>query len=249
MADKYDGEYRSFPTTQWDMVEDAGKGSGATRQLAITRFVERYVPAMRAYLVRRKGMGRDRADDLIQSFLAEKVLDKDLIASADRSRGRFRTFLLTALDRFVISVYRYENAKKRSGGDLADIQACAEPADADRGPDNVFDVEWARQVLSEVVDRMRRECARRKRDDIWGVFEGRVLSQTIGQGQPLDYARMVQEYGLKSPAQASNVLITAKRMYIRHLRAVIGEYATDEGQIDTEIRDLRTILAKARMTD
>ncbi len=249
MPEKFDGQYRAFPTTHWSLVGQAGREDPLARQAALAALLTRYTPALRAYLVRKKGLTHDRAEDLVQSFLADKVLEKDLIASADRSRGKFRTFLLTALERYIISVHRYETAKKRSGGELADLAACAEPAGGEQGPDDVFDIAWARQVLSQALDRMRIECEERKRPDIWGVFEGRVLSQTLGQGSPLDYDTMVEQFGLASPAQASNVLITAKRMYARHLREVVGEYAAGEQAIEEEIQDLHKILARSRTAE
>lgn len=249
MPDPADREFRSFPLTRWSLVDDAGRGNGAARETALAELLTRYTPALRAYLVRRKGVPRDRADDLIQSFIADKVLEKDLVGSADRTRGKFRTFLLTALERYLISVHRYESAQKRSGGEMADIANCAEPAGDGGGPEDVFDVAWARQVIAEALERMRAECDERRRPDIWGVFEGRVLSQTLGQSPPLDYAQMVEKFELASPAQASNVLITAKRMYARHLRQVVGEYSEDEQAAEQEIRDLQQILADARMAE
>jgi transcriptional regulator with XRE-family HTH domain len=74
------------------------------------------------------------------------------------------------------------------------------------------------------------------------VFEGRVLAEAL-QERPLAYEALAERYGLRSPAQAANLLVTAKRMYARLMRSAVGEYERDEAEVDEEIRDLRRILA------
>jgi hypothetical protein len=61
----------------------------------------------------------------------------------------------------------------------------------------------------------------------------------------MPYQQLVRELGLQSPAQAANVLITGKRMFIRCLRAVVGEYEVSEAQLDAEIGEIRQIIARA----
>jgi hypothetical protein len=109
----------------------------------------------------------------------------------------------------------------------------------------VFDVEWARQVLAEAIRRMKAECDESNRADVWDVFEGRVLRETIHAGQAMGYDELVRRWQFKSPAQAANVLITGKRMFARVLRGVVGEYARDQVEVEQEINDLRQILAHA----
>jgi len=45
---------------------------------------------------------------------------------------------------------------------------------------------------------------------------------------------------------SSNLLITAKRMFARRLRAVVGEYMGEDGEVEQEIADLRAILGRGR---
>jgi hypothetical protein len=56
---------------------------------------------------------------------------------------------------------------------------------------------------------------------------------------------VVVRFGFKSPTEASNALVTAKRMFVRALRSVVAEYATDEAGINGEIEELRAILSRA----
>ena len=238
-------EHRSFPSTKWSQVFIAADADSPGGREALAIVIRRYQPALKTYLVRRKGIKSDRADDLLQSFVTTKVLEGNLLDHADQQKGKFRTFLLTALSNFVISEYRREHAKKRSPTRFETIEPGTELPEEQIDPARVFEVAWARQVLEQAIDQMRDECDRNERVDVWGVFEGRILGPTLYQNELLPYEVMVRRFGFSSPAQDSNVLTTAKRMFDRHLRSVIREYAGDEG-IDSEIADLQRILSAAR---
>jgi RNA polymerase sigma-70 factor (ECF subfamily) len=199
---------------------------------------------LRNHLVRGRGLTPDAADDLVQSFLTDKVLEDGLIGLADPGRGRFRTFLATSLDRYLVSHIRAERAKKRGGGARhLPLTAELSVVDPTPSPHQSFDVSWARQVLAEAVDSMCAQCLASGRAEVWGVFDGRVLSPLLHGGEQLSYAELVARYGFVSPSQASNVLVTANRMFVRELRRVVGAYTSTEAEADAEIADLRRILA------
>ncbi|MAE66793.1 MAG: hypothetical protein CMJ18_21195 [Phycisphaeraceae bacterium] len=227
-----------FPTTVWSML---GSADGPWHPV-VTGFFLRYRPAMKAHLVRRRGLRPDEADDLVQGFICSKVIEKRLLAQADSRRGRFRSFLLTALDHYLISERRARRAHRRAPESLVALGDDVDVEDVRAGPHRAFDVEWARQVLVEAIARMRGACAANRRPDLWGVFETRVLDPLLEQSEPVAYERLVERFGFASPAAASNALITARRMFVRHLREVVGEYAVGDDGIEQEIRDLRRVL-------
>ena len=92
-----------------------------------------------------KGTDADRADELLQGFILSKVLEQQLAGRADAQRGKFRTFLLTALNNYVRDEVRREKADKRSPGRLLDIQECPNEAPSADEPSEAFDVEWGCQ--------------------------------------------------------------------------------------------------------
>jgi len=236
-----------FPTTAWSLVAQVGREDAEEKREALGRLLVRYLPALQAHLVYGKRLPPERADDLIQEFVAGKIIEKDLIARADRQLGKFRTFLLTALDRFVMNQFRDERAKKRAPSDAA-VVALDERQDGSqttRHPSEAFDIAWARGIVSQALQRMRVECESSGRDDVWGVFECRVVGPTLEGSKPVDYRELVRRFGFQSPSQASNALITGKRMYARALRAVVGEYADGPQEIESEIEELREILARS----
>ena len=215
---------------------------------ALELLLRRYMKPMRAHIIHRKGLDLHSAEDLLQGFITRKVIEKELISKADRNKGKFRTFLLTALDHYIVSQYRHDNAAKRKprGPEDSSVSAVAETADPAKHPSAEFDVAWAREVIGRAIECFSEECRLIRRPDIWGVFEGRVLRPTIDSVEPTSYDELIEKYGFQSPAQASNAMITAKRMFARTLRQVVSEYTPEGEDIDAEIMDLKRILSNAR---
>jgi RNA polymerase sigma-70 factor (ECF subfamily) len=235
-----------FPTTHWSLIGRAGTVDPAVKRQALGELLTRYMPAIKAYLTVKRHVAPDQVDDLFQGFVTSKVLEQDLIAHADRHKGKFRTWLLTALDRYVISDWRHRSAVKRGGRggeSLSTPKNQGLPAATASAPE-VFDLAWARALLAEVLRRMRAECEESGTAYLWGVFESRVLVPTLEGAPPLPYNELVARFGFASPVQASNALITAKRTFARILRAVIAEYAGAD-EFEAELRDLQQILARA----
>jgi hypothetical protein len=232
-----------FPTTHWSLIADAGGVSPDAKRRALSEMLKQYMPALRSHLTYNRKLNQHDASDLLQSFIADKLLTQDLLRHANRARGRFRNFLLVTLNRFASNYFRHERAAKRSPGH----RVCLDDAipSRDRPCGEAFDVSWARQVLSLTIDRMRDECRASARPDVWGVFEARILGPTLYQREPIAYQALVQQLGFKSPTQATNTLITANRMFQRNLRAVVGAYVKEPCEIDDEIRELREILSNS----
>ncbi len=240
------GKNEAIPLTNWSLVRRAGEESGEAKRLALGELLPRYLGAMRSHLMFRQRLSPVDAEDMVQAFVATKVLEADLISSADPGRGRFRTFLLTSLDRFAYNQIRDRKAKKRGGDKRVAFEDDFDLASPDREPQDAFDVEWARQVLGETLRRMEAACIADGREDLWGMFQARVVAPTLGEGKAVDYDVLVKRFGYKSPSQASNALISANRKFQRTLREVIGEYESDESAIESEISDLRIILGGSR---
>ena len=109
-----------FLTTRWSVVLRAGRagpgeGPGAEEgRAALERLAESYWAPLHAY-VRRRGYDEEAARDLTQDFFA-RLLERRDVATAAPERGRFRSFLLTALQRFLVNAEERARAEKRGGG-------------------------------------------------------------------------------------------------------------------------------------
>jgi RNA polymerase sigma-70 factor (ECF subfamily) len=239
-----DGEItrQTFPSTGWTIVHKAGSRDGE----ALRCLLERYLPALKSRLVVTMGIREAEAEDLLQSFVSCKFLEENLAGQADRSRGRFRTFVLTILDRFVIDQRRQTAAMKRGGGagppvDVNEVDVSDPGAGC---PADVFDIEWARQLLGETIHRMEAECRAAGRLDIWDVFQARLLKPILEGQSAVAYEQLAEQHGFRSSTQAANVLTTGKRMFHRILYAVVEEYADTPEEIEAEIDDLLSILSR-----
>ncbi len=250
MSGDCEGSSGFFPETGWPLVRRAAEEDASGRREALSELLARYLPALRARLLQKKTAPPDQIDDLLQGFVTDKILQRDLLARADRERGRFRTLLLTALDRYIVSRRRYEKAQKRSAKRAVSLDAQEHDRLAVEGQtaSQAFDVAWGRTVLNQTLERMRRECEANQRGDVWGVFEARVLGPTIRGQKPMPYHQLVARYRLSTPRQASNVLNTGKRMFARLLRSVIREYTPAE-EVETEIQELKQALSRSAYAD
>jgi DNA-directed RNA polymerase specialized sigma24 family protein len=246
-VDKHsENDDRVFPETHWSLVARASVAGADGQREAMGELFSRYLPALKSHFILRKKLAPERVDDLLQGFIVTKVLAGDFLAQADRARGKFRSFLLTAVERYVVDVIRQEGAKKRSPGEGMVLSLDEHPyAVGAAGPSgDVFDTAWAREVIAEALRRLQSECEASGRSAYWGVFEARVVAPILDGIKLPGYEELIAKFGFESPRAASNALITAKRMFVRALRSVVSEYAKDEGEVDAEIQELIAILSQ-----
>ena len=236
MARHPEDELCPFPATQWSLVDAVRRGEPQARRRALDTLLTRYLPALRAYLVLERRMDADRAADVLQSFVADKIVERDLIARAEKSRGKLRTFLLTALQRFAIDAGRKRDARAAPSVEELDAGHAAAPSAA-------FDREWAAQVINQTLARMEANTRQWGRLDLWEIFKGRVVAPAFDNAAPTPYEQLTGRFGFSSNDQAANALVTAKRLFARLLREVISEYAPDADDLEEELRELRAALA------
>ena len=235
-----------FPATRWSLIERARQSDEQGRHEALSVLLQRYVPALRAHLVAEKRLSADRADDVLQGFIADKIIEQNLLEHAQQAKGKFRSFLLVTLNNYSSSQSRNERAAKRKPTDgLCELGADAQDMAGGEDPAVSFHLAWARELIMEALRRMESECSTSGRADLWRIFEGRVIRTTLEGREPCDYAQLVKELNLAAPLDACRLLTKAKRIYARHLRAVAVEYTDGKSEAEAEIEDLRNILAKA----
>lgn len=239
----------AFPVTRWTLVERAAGADADAQPIAIAELVRMYSPALRAHLLQSLNYDEHRADDLLQGFLATKVLEQRLIGHADPARGRFRTFLLAALDRYVVDEHRREGARKRSPRtqvqDIDQHRDTLGPSGRAAARSDAFDLAWAREVLGEVLSTMQRQCDDTRRADLWEVFEVRYLKPATENVEPEAHESIAKRLKLESAHHAANLLITAKRMFTRAFKSVVSRYAASDEEMRAEVTDLWRIISSA----
>jgi len=230
-----------FPTTRWTIIENAG---ASDETAALNDLLKIYLPALTIHLMTSWRMPKEQAQDYIQGFATDKVLRAQLLSRADRTRGRFRNFLLTSLENYVISVMRKEQSRQRAAAKSGVLPPVDGPRGASPETKDAFDIILVNQMIDEALKRMKAECRQSKRDAIWALFDGRVLRPLLHGENPAPYATLVKQLGFKSPVQASNALITAKRMFSRFFREVFAQYEQSGSRIEDEITAVRNLLKR-----
>jgi hypothetical protein len=184
-----------------------------------------------------KRLAEHETEDLIQTFVADKVIEKHLLKHADERRGKFRTFFLTSFKNYCTDRHRMRAKDPHIFGGLSDGQSVgADP------PDMLLESEWARAMVRNVLEAMRQECIEMGRTDMWEVFHARTVQPLYAGIEPPPYELLAQQLGLGSPTQAANLLVTGKRMYARLLRLAVAEYELNEEDIEAEVAQLQRSL-------
>jgi hypothetical protein len=105
----------------------------------------------------------------------------------------------------------------------------------DTEPDLDLEVSWSQVVITGTLLNMRNECYSAGRHATWEIFVERCLEPELAESTPTPYEDLIQRHDLDSPSDAFNLLASAKRMFQRHMRTVVAEYAGSNAEIDEEL--------------
>ncbi|MEW6159677.1 MAG: hypothetical protein AB1813_19785, partial [Verrucomicrobiota bacterium] len=208
--------HKGFMTTQWAVVRRAAENDETYRLEAMEQLLCRYCPALKEFVLRRFGLREEECDDLIQSFVLDKVLKRNLLAQASQERGKFRTFLLRSLQNYLRDKLKWQHTQARrpehgwlslselSPDDLNQINAESR---------DLFDDSFARQVIAETLHRCHTHCVSHGLEDVWEIFHARILGPMLEDVPPEPYEQLQAALGLSSVEEAHNKLGSAKRIF------------------------------------
>jgi RNA polymerase sigma factor (sigma-70 family) len=236
---------RQFATTHWSLVEAAQPDDASQ-----TRAREALGELCRAYwyplyaFVRSRGYSAADAQDLTQSFFA-RVIETDGLTSADRTRGRFRSYLLGAMKHFLANEWHRAQTCRRGGQvqflawEALNLEArYAEASERADNPEYLFDREWALQIVAGALQILRDEMTRAGKSDQFDALKGSLTGQ---EDFPRD--QVAARLGLSEGA----VKVAVHRLRQRYrtlLRAAIAETVSNEADLDDEMRYLVAVLRR-----
>jgi hypothetical protein len=231
-----------WPVTDWVGV---GRAAGVVGKDAesLGHLILRYQKPLRTYLLSAFPSLGTLADELLQDFAQDRILREGWVGKANRDRGRFRDFLKTSLRNFVQD---YLRKQRRSPASLDGMEL---DLATDERSAELFDLGWVRTILAEVLTQMEADCKTPGRDQprrahIWEVFRLRLLQPALEGVDPVGYEHLVKQFGIVSPADAQNMLATAKRIFTRHLHAVVADYEKEGAAVRVEIEELKQFLSR-----
>jgi RNA polymerase sigma-70 factor (ECF subfamily) len=232
------GERRALPSTLWSVVLAASDADAPTRREALQSLIESYwKPAY--HFIRRKGNDPETAKDLAQGFFAA-LLERNFLQYVRQDRGRFRTFLLTALEHFLADEHDRASALKR-GGDRKAFSLDFVAAEREgsfltdgRPPEASFMREWGLRVLSQGLRLLRESFDRVGRAQ---EFEALRLHLSAGGERPPSYADLAARLGV-SEQDVANRIHRARAAYRDCILQVIQSYSAGPEDAREELQDL-----------
>ena len=233
-----------FVTTHWTAVLSACDKASPECEASLEALCRAYWYPLYAY-VRRRGHSPHDSQDLTQDFFA-CLLQKNYLLAADQAKGRFRTFLIVALQRFLANEWDRECAQKRGGGQVllsldaeeAEQRYLAEPA-ADASPDRVYERRWALTLLERAMLRLRGEFVAAGKT---GEFNRLKVFLTADRAIPA-YAELARELGA-SEGTARVAVHRVRKRFRELFREEIVQTLEADGNVEEEIRHLLAALAE-----
>lgn len=229
-----------FPSTQWSLLAKASLNGETSARDALEELCRRYWQPIFQF-IRSRGFSETEAQDLTQAFLLH-LLERSALKKPDRLKGRFRSFLLGSLNRFIWDELDRRNAEKRGGGhapaSLDDSNLHLETEPSHPAPDSTaFDREWALVVLETSLARVQEDYVGEGKADMYSVLRHFLP----GAVRPMAYEDAAARLRMGLSALKSEI----HRMRMRFRSFVRQEIAGTVGaphEIDEEMEYLRKVL-------
>ena len=204
-SSKSGSTFGEFPHTDWSLVRAVQCVDAENQREVLGRFLQEYMPALRAHLRYRRYYRNDEDnEDLLSDFVTDKLIAQELLTKVRQEVGLLRTFLKKCLDNFACSrlgkrqplgLGREPNEVSLGQIDL-DAAATCESACP-------FDLEWAKNVVTRAITLTHQDCmgldpesSGLAQPHIWAVFEARLVVPITGEGQaPVSYEQLVIDLG------------------------------------------------------
>ncbi len=196
--------------------------------------------------IRRHGQARAQAQDLTQDFFVY-LMETETLRRADASKGHFRTFLLCALECFLVDQVRREGARKRGGGChhvfLDDADGAENDyqlaAPASQTPERLFEARWAAALVKAAFTRLRGEMVAGGKERIFEALKDYLTGE-----EDASYQQTADRLGLSLSALKSAI----QRLRLRYgalLREEVARTVADPGDVEAEVHHLRAVLRAA----
>jgi RNA polymerase sigma factor (sigma-70 family) len=223
-----------FPTTRWTLVLSAGQGSEETRRAALETLLAAYWRPVYVYL-RRKGLPPEAAEDAVQGLFL-RLLERDAISRLDPARGRFRSYLLTALQHYLVNLHEHDSALKRGGqGQVVSLETIDVERDlpsVPTDPARAFDREWALSVMERALARLEQEYREGRRKG-----SAAAMLSFFRLDEAPSYERAAAECGM-TPSQFKAALHRARERFREILREEVADTVPADSEGPDELRAL-----------
>jgi DNA-directed RNA polymerase specialized sigma24 family protein len=232
-----------FATTHWSVVLTAGDSSAPGARAALERLCRTYWYSLYAY-IRRKGRSPQDAQDLTQAFLASLLARHDF-ARAQPAKGKFRSFLLAALNHFLCDDWDKARAAKRGGGrsplsldeTTSEGRYRLEPVD-EMSAEKIFERRWALTLLEQARARLGQEYEAAGKAELYK----RIRVFEAGDKGPA-CAEVAAALGIGESTLRSHIF-RLRRRFAQLVREEIAHTVSTPAEVEDEIRHLLSVIAQ-----
>lgn len=231
-----------FVDTRWSLVLKAGLDTEEGRN-ALNLLCRDYIEPLTQFLVRR-GFHRDIAEELLQSFFL-KLLEKDFLQSCDPQRGRFRSFLITALMRSVANDLRNLKTLKRGAEieilpleEVAASNLQVAPRVGPLSPEQLFHRDWALQLLKHSLSLVEQRYRSKGKDAVFQILQPALAWDS----ETLDHTRAAEELGVTVP-HVRVLIHRLRRDFKITVSEQIMETLANPAELESELLDLACALS------
>ncbi len=226
----------ALTTTHWSVVLTAGESTSQEAEKALDTLCQRYWFPLYCF-VRRRGYSPADSEDLTQGFFA-KLLEKRYLRQVQPEKGKFRTFLLTALAHYLSDERDRATAVKRGGAvihiDLDDAEQRYGDQRADAlTPEKVYERKWVNTLLERALERMKDESRAVGKTD----YCDQLMPFVVAERSEVPWAGLASELRA-TPAAVKSALYRLRQRYREVLRTEVAETVAEPWEVDEELRYL-----------
>ncbi len=232
------------------MIVAAGSGASEPEKarLALAELCQTYWPPLYAF-VRTRGHSVHDAQDLTQSFFAH-LIEQEIYARSERTKGKFRSFLLAALKNFMSDAYSYAHRLKRGGTedllpldeeriDAAESLYRTHGTNGELPEDRLFERSWAETLVRVSLERLSAEYSSEGKRNLFQQL--RIFLTSSADPLPT-YDELAATSGL--PASTLRSHVTRLRLRYRELlRAEVRQTVETDAEVGDELRELFRVLS------
>ncbi len=234
---------RRFETTHWSVVIAAADARSTAGRQALATLCETYWSPVYAFICR-SGRSPEDAKDLTQAFFAA-LLEKNYVRDANQDRGRFRSFLLTAVRHFLANEYDFAHAQKR-GGQVVHVplesehegQLYEHVAVDPETPERVYERQWAQTLVNSALARVALKFEGERRRNVFDRLRPFVTGD-----DPVSYGELAR--GLDMTEGAVRVAVhRLRRQWATTLRELVEETVENPGEVADELHYILSVLSR-----
>ncbi len=198
--------------------------------------------------IRYRGYSAEDAQDLAQGFFLH-LIERKTLRRVDRSKGKFRSFLLASLQNYLSNETERARCLKRGGKaeivyldiERAEERYSVEPVET-LTPEKIFDARWAMALLGQAMNRLNREYLAQGKTTTFEALN--AFLDPINSKELPTYEDVAARLKI-SVGSVKTLIHRLRKQYTAFVREEISRTISNSADVDAEIHHLCEALIAA----